>query len=125
MKVTFYNNISNDNVINKTLNELKTINFKFKNDSNILNPTLLLKNYDGGNYCYIDELERYYYIDTIDLVEGNLYKIVCSVDVLMSYKDQILNNPYYNIDGTLTTVENEIKFNEIYNTEKFLLILGG
>jgi len=125
MKVTFYNNISNDNVINKNLEELETINFKFKNDSNILNPTLLLKNYIQGNYCYIHELKRYYYIDTIDLVNGDLYNLKCSVDVLMSYKEDILKSPYYNIDGTLTTVKNEINFNDIYNTSKFLLILGG
>jgi len=125
MKITFYNNSSNENIINKELEELNTINFKFKNNSNILRPNLLLKNYTKGNYCYIHELKRYYYVDTIDLINGDLYNVKCSVDVLMSYKDDILNSKYYSIDGTLTTINNELDFNEIYDSSKFLLILGG
>lgn len=43
------------------------------------------------NYCYISEFGRYYFINNITSVRNGLWKIDCSVDVLMSYKTSILN----------------------------------
>lgn len=125
MNVIFYNNKSKINVINKNLEEIKTLEFNFKNDSNILYPNLILKNYSGGNYCYIPELNRYYYIDTIDLISGDLYNIKCSVDVLKSYHKYLKDSKFYSTDGVLETVPNQIDYNNIYDINKFILILGG
>lgn len=125
MEVTFYNNLSNDNVVNKRLEEINTLSFNFKENSNIINPSLILKNYEGGNYCYIKELERYYYVKDIDLLGNGLFKINCEIDVLMSYKDDIINNDFYSRDGVLVITNNEIDFNSIYDITRFLLILGG
>ena len=125
MNVTFYNNLSNHNVINKRLEEINTLSFSFKENSNIINPSLILKNYEGGNYCYIDELERYYYVKDIDLLGNGLFKINCEIDVLMSYKEDIINSNFYSKDGVLVITSNEIDFNSIYDITKFLLIIGG
>lgn len=125
MNVTFYNNLSNHNVINKRLEEINTLSFTFKENSNIINPSLILKNYEGGNYCYIEELERYYYVKDIDLLGNGLFKINCEIDVLMSYKDDIINSDFYSKDGVLVITSNEINFNSIYDITKFLLIIGG
>lgn len=125
MKVTFYNNLSNHNVVNKRLEKINTLTFTFKENSNVINPSLILKNYKGGNYCYIEELKRYYYIRDIDLLENGLFKINCEIDVLMSYKDDIINSDFYSKDGVLIISSNEIDFNSIYDITKFLLLIGG
>src|SRR5690606_725960 len=125
MNVTFYNNLSNHNVVNKRLEEINTLSFTFKENSNIINPSLILKNYVGGNYVYIDELERYYYVKDIDLLGKGLFNINCEIDVLMSYKDDIINSDFYSKDGVLIITNSEIDFKSIYDISKFLLILGG
>lgn len=125
MNVTFYNNLSNYNVVNKGLEEINTLSFTFKENSNIINPSLILKNYEGGNYCHIEELGRYYYVKDIDLLGNGLFKINCEIDVLMSYKDDIINSDFYSKDGVLVITSNEIDFNSIYDITKFLLIIGG
>lgn len=43
------------------------------------------------NYCYIPDFDRYYFISNITSVRTNLWRIDCSVDVLMSYQAEILN----------------------------------
>ena len=125
MNVTFYNNLSNYNVVNKRLEEINTLSFTFKENSNIINPSLILKNYEGGNYCYIEELKRYYYVKDIDLLGNGLFKINCEIDVLMSYKEDIINSDFYSKDGVLIITNNEIDFNSIYDITKFLLVIGG
>lgn len=125
MEVIFYNNLSNHNVVNKRLEEINKVQFNFKDQSSIINPSLLLKNYKEGNYCYIEDIKRYYYITDIDLLENGLFRIFCEIDVLMSYKDDIMNNKFFSSDGSLITINNEIDFNTIYDISKFLLIVGG
>ena len=125
MNVIFYNNLSNYNVVNKRLEEINTLSFVFKENSNIISPSLILKKYEGGNYCYIEELKRYYYVKDIDLLENNLFKINCQIDVLMSYKDDINKSDFYSKDGVLIITNNEIDFKSIYDITKFLLIIGG
>lgn len=125
MNVTFYNNLSNHNVVNKRLEEINTLSFTFKENTNIINPSLILIGYVGGNYCYIDELERYYYVKDIDLLGKGLFKVNCEIDVLMSYKDDIINSDFYSKGGVLIITNSEIDFKSIYDISKFLLILGG
>ena len=119
-----YLNQSNQNVINKEIDLISELTCTFKDDIDILNPVLLVKNYTGGNYCYISDFERYYYIDDVGLLKGGVYQLHCSVDVLKSYADDLENAEYYSDDGVLHSVDNEIDFMEIYNPEKFILMLG-
>lgn len=117
-------NKSNQDIINKKIELVSELNCTFKDDIDILNPVLLVKNYTGGNYCYISDFERYYYIDDVGLLKGGVYQLHCSVDVLKSYADELEQAEYYSNDGILYLVDNEIDFMEIYNPEKFILILG-
>lgn len=119
-----YTNKSDQNVINKDKTVVSTMKCTFKDNIDILNPVLLIKNYTGGNYCYILDFERYYFIDDVSLLKGGVYQLHCSVDVLQSYATELENSDYFSSDGVLHTVENEINFTEIYNPEKFILIMG-
>ncbi len=94
MQVTFYKNSSDKNVLTKDIAEVLTVDFKFKNNSSILRPLLLLK-YNATiltcNYCYIDVTDRYYYIADTVVTNNSTLELTLNVDVLMSYRSYILN----------------------------------
>ena len=118
-----YTNQSNQNVINKRIDLVSELKCTFKDDIDILSPALIVKNYTGGNYCYISDFERYYYIDDVRILKGGVYQLFCSVDVLKSYATDLESAEYYSNDGVLHSLDNEIDFMGIYSPEKFLLIL--
>lgn len=125
MNVKIYNNKSNKNIVNKQIQLLKEIEFNFKDDSDVTNPVLILKNYVTGNYCFIPDLNRYYYIDRVVLMVGGFFKLYLEIDVLMSYKDEILNADWYSGNGVNVTIPNEVDYNSLIDYEQFLLTIGG
>lgn len=125
MIVKIYNNKSNKNIVNKKIEEVQEISFNFKDDSDITNPILILQSYKSGNYCFIPELKRYYFIDRIELMNGGFYKLYLEIDVLMSYKDEIMNADWYSVNGVNVTIPNEIDYNSLVDYEQFLLTIGG
>lgn len=125
MKLKIYNNKSNKNIVNKKIEEIQEISFNFKDYSDITNPSLILQTYKTGNYCYIPDLKRYYYIDRIELMKGGFYRLYLEIDVLMSYKDEIINADWYSVSGVNVTIPNEIDYNSLVDYEQFLLTIGG
>ena len=125
MNLKIYNNNSNNNVLNKKITLVNELDFTLKSDNSILQPILVLKNYTSGNYCYIDEFHRYYYIKDVRLLNGGLYELHLDVDVLMTYKDEIINAEWYSVNGVNVTIPNEIDYNSLVDYEQFLLTIGG
>lgn len=123
MKLKIYNNNSNGNVINKNITLIKEIDFNLKSDNSILQPILILKNYTEGNYCYIEEFNRYYYINDVRVLKGGLFELHLNVDVLMTYKDIIINNPI--TTKKVVKLNNEIDFATLYDFTQYLLMIGG
>ena len=105
MTVIFYKYNGIKNKINKTLENGLTVNdVIIQNDFDITNFDLLIKNTTFNseyNYCYIQDLGRYYYIDSVEKMNGTIYKIRVSVDVLKSFSTQIEN-----INAIITKSEN-------------------
>lgn len=70
-----------------------------KENTSITHPSLVLyiKNGTdgaalyGANYCYIPKLGRYYFIDDIIIESDTIIRYNCTVDVLNSFSDSILN----------------------------------
>lgn len=96
MTITFYNNISEKNVINKTLGNPLTMGGTLRDATSVTNPTITVESpitIVGYNYCYIPDFARYYYIVDIKSMRKNLWAVTLRVDVLMSFKDSILNTP--------------------------------
>ena len=96
MKVIFYKNSSERNTINKKITQIGSTDvLAVKGQSSILNPTLLLNTNLNemldSNYIYIAEWKRYYYIDDVVVITGGRCELHCSVDVLESFKNEILN----------------------------------
>ena len=105
MTVIFYKYNGIKNKINKTLENGLTVNdVIIQNDFDITNFDLLIKNTTFNseyNYCYIQDLGRYYYIDSVEKMNGTIYKIRVFVDVLKSFSTQIEN-----INAIITKSEN-------------------
>ena len=95
MDIKFYQNLSDKRVINKTLSiEYSLIGCQLIDETSIINPvfeTDLVAGLYLYNYVYIPYFSRYYYIDDITVIDGTRMRFKCSIDVLMSYKTQILN----------------------------------
>lgn len=97
MILKLYKTDDDYNVINKTLTDEVTLAVNFRKDFNILSPEIYLTPEQGleyldYNYCYIQELDRYYYINSIDLMNASLYRLNCRCDYLETYKTDILNS---------------------------------
>lgn len=81
-------------VLNKTINNVITTNCSVKGSITITNPVIYVKYNSeimGCNYAYIPAYNRYYFIDNVELEPGDIMQITLSVDVLMSYNEQIKN----------------------------------
>lgn len=85
---------SERNAVNKEIEEKTTVNCIFKEGTSLLNPVLLLKldALPDFNYVIIEEVTRNYFVNGVKSVNGNLWEIQCSVDVLTSFKNEILEN---------------------------------
>lgn len=116
MVVYFYNIDDRENVINKRLSNPTEISIQSTTGLDIMTPQISILpegNFDF-NYAYIPEYERYYFIDSIFDRPNGIKDLRLRVDVLESWKEDILSgegeivqqrnyNPYYSqgfqVDG--------------------------
>lgn len=94
MDITFYQNVSDKRVINKTLNiAYVRTGCELIDETSIINPIFTVDMNAGlyqYNYVYIPYFNRYYFIDDITVIDGTRLMVKCTIDVLMSYASQIL-----------------------------------
>lgn len=98
MQLTYYNNKSDKRYLSKNIEQIPApeghsnpVTIQLVDETDIVHPTFKMADVDlyfTANYCYVDSLRRYYYIDKIRTSKGYAY-LDCTVDVLMTYKDQI------------------------------------
>ena len=93
MDITLYTNSSERQAITKTLSTGYQLTGSLRNESSVINPSILIEidNPSSYNYAYISEFNRYYFITDIISVRTNLWRINMSVDVLMSFASDILD----------------------------------
>ena len=91
MNIVFYINHSDPRTLNKTLTELSTHDIKLLKPTDVMHPQLELSTQipPGANYCYIEALGRYYYINAQTIIPGKINTTTLDVDVLMSFKSII------------------------------------
>lgn len=116
MKLHLNKNLSSANTLNKVLSPSKQFDVILKENTSLLFPVVTVtgKLYDFHeyNYAYIPSFGRYYFMSEPKSVGVNLVELSFSVDVLMSWKDQIKNCKAF-----ITRQEN--KYNTFYYDEKF------
>lgn len=97
MKMQLFINQSDDNTINKKLLLVDVIDVMLKRDVDIIRPDIVLQvdkipRINEVNYCYFDDLERYYFVKNVSSLNSKIVKVSCEVDVLESFKNDILNS---------------------------------
>lgn len=95
MRIIFYTTNSDSNELNKNINLVTELQCNVNKDNlDVLSPILFLSYFDikklNINYCYIEELNRYYFINSYTIEKNNLIKIQLETDVLMTFKNDIL-----------------------------------
>lgn len=94
MKITLYNTKSDKEKLNKDLTELVVVDdAKITTSFDMLKATVILKrniinDITRINYLYIDSFKRFYFCEVS--IENGFIILSCDVDVLMSYKNDIL-----------------------------------
>lgn len=88
------NSIDDKKKIKKNFTERLTLEGVIKEPTSVLNPSILIEQnlslIAGCNYAYIPALKRYYYIDNMKSGTNDTCTVELKVDVLMSFKDEIL-----------------------------------
>lgn len=145
MDIKLYYNSSDNRCISKQLQNEFSISGTLREETSIINPIITIKNSIPirYNYVYIPEFKRYYYINNIDSVRNNIWKLHLQVDPLMSFKGDILalkvvvekqslleNGDEYIDDGSL--ISDNLMFKTVYNfsdgfnnTSEYILITAG
>lgn len=92
MKCILYHNASDARVINKVLIGGLELEGELRDEMAILTPTVRIQSSDvlDYNYMYIPDLHRYYSVTAINAYRKNVYDIDLAVDVLMSYRGEIM-----------------------------------
>lgn len=93
MTCNFYSISDDRNKINKTLGNPTAKTITFLDSVDLLHPIIRLSAFPAEkNYCYIPALNRYYFIDSVEIIRNGLYTVRLSIDVLYTYKTEIENS---------------------------------
>lgn len=117
------------NTMNKEKTLVTSMNIHFKKQTNILRPYIKIL-YDGGiemfNYAYIDELARYYFITNVEPFPNNIYYLQLEVDVLETYKADIMKINKVNYHNKVMTDLKIIESDYIPQAPSYIIsTLGG
>ena len=93
MDVVFYYNMSDARKINKNLIDGETFSGQPRGELGVMNPVITFDKEEvlRYNYAYIPALERYYSIENRVARREGLWDVSFSVDVLMSFRNDIIN----------------------------------
>lgn len=144
MKLILYNNKSPKNKIGKILTNPYNLTGTLRAETSTTNLQIFIEAIDLNpyNYLYISEFNRYYFITDVISVRTGLWLVNASIDVLESFKSEILSLNVI-LDTTENTGAKEYKSGECWdilvkektdivsfsngllNTGEFILITAG
>lgn len=139
--IDMYKNKSDNNVLDKVLTDKCTINGLSRVEVDLLAPVIDISgvNVNEFNYCYVQELQRYYYITKTTLNPNGIARLSLRVDVLKTYADDIRAssglitkqadyNPYYgdyNVEAKTQQVRHDFQNAFTSQGEYILIALRG
>ena len=94
MNIVLCDNKSEKNKINKSITPGVMLSGTLRNESNVVTPSIVI-NIDNPtiyNYAYIEDFKRYYFITDYISIRTGIWQLNLKSDVLMSFKDSILNS---------------------------------
>lgn len=148
MNIILYNTNSNPLELNKILNQVGECTGQITNNCDVIKPIFELQtNNFNFNYIFCDDnkFKRYYFVNKIEVMRGNIIKVYCDVDVLQTYKNDVLNadiiaerstssyNKYIPDNLDFITAKKRLSFSRLpfsFNTEEingnhYILTIGG
>ena len=150
MTLTLYQNLSENNRLNKALTQIgESLTGTLRAETSIFTPDILIDLNAAGisaeqittaNYAYVPEFNRYYFITDMTMVRQDLVRLSMRCDVLQSFSSQILeqtaivrrqeNNWNLNLDdGLFTVYQNPIirvqTFPQGFTSQSFILSVAG
>lgn len=144
MEIILYNTISEKNEINKSLSNGVTFTGTLRDMTSVLSPEINIEsssNLSSYNYCHVSDFGRYYFIKDVKSLRKNLWRISLKVDVLMSFRSDILasrgilahtetNGEYYLPDNSWVNLVKDktdiIAFSSGFNDSgEYILITAG
>lgn len=119
MDIILYYNKSEKNKIDKDIEEIISLAGNFRDSVSILKPRIVIElDYlIDFNYIYIEHVHRYYFVNNIVCIRNNIYLIECSVDVLMSYKNDIMKQSAF-VERSVNVYDTNIVDNKFINNVK-------
>ena len=112
--ITFYNNNSDRRCINKVLTDAKTISGNVKTQYTSSGISIDIDVAVAGitpfQFNYMKYDSKFYYIDNVDFVSQNIIRLNCGVDLLETYKAQILKQ-------TAVLARSETSYNRYLNDD--------
>lgn len=95
--IALYRNNSSDNRIDKSCELVNDyVHCNIKENCSVITPSVTMNvgnaNAIKANYCYIPAFKRFYYITNKTCVRGNLWQFDLRSDVLMSFRNEIIDN---------------------------------
>lgn len=93
MNAYLYKYKGDRNALEKEIEQTAQVTGSFRETQGLMKVSLRLKMDDGAqleaNYCYIDALKRYYFVDDVQAENNGFFVLSLSQDVLMSHKEDI------------------------------------
>lgn len=95
MNVILYSNTGDPRQLYKNITRLQTAYAIQATEAlSVTDPELIINvsSLADFNYIYIERFGRYYYVREMTFLNGNQVRVTCHVDVLASFRDEILNS---------------------------------
>lgn len=139
MEIILYKTISSPETVSKTLTDGLTVNGALRNSNNVIQPYVeMTTDVTNYNYAYIPQYKRYYFVTGYRVVRTGLFSVSLSVDVLMTYKDAILelhgnrtkgddSNPYSsdaNYNYEVRKQVKQLKFAYTFERQTEMVLVG-
>lgn len=90
MIVNIFHNSSDNKKLDKELTNISTLNINVREDVDVHEFDIILTNYNGGNYAFIETLGRYYFVNETKLNQTQS-RLHFKCDVLMTFNNEIKN----------------------------------
>ena len=139
MKIVLYKTDSPTNQLDKVLVECGEVEGAMRKNVSVVYPYFLMKQPSFEfNYLYIPDFGRYYFVKSISKVRTGLITVNCNVDVLMSYKEEILESKIVlemysgaddmvkpSVDKSVKPVVSQLKYNDIFTEPSLICVFAG
>lgn len=144
--IKLYQTTSDKRTVNKAISSVMNDTAEIWGDCDLLSPSLVLNVAPGINFNYLQILDapfngRYYFVDDITIMQNDIMRVSCNIDVLMSHKLGIkketailarqtnLANLYFNDPDLPIENRNDVSFKlfpkGLENHAYYYLLIGG